>query len=169
MKAFIIAVFCILGAGFLRAQDKPLIYNPQADAAADIRAAVQKAAAEGKHVFLQVGGNWCPWCIRFHRFVHEDRTLDSLMNAGYVSVLVNYSPENKNTALLSSLGYPERFGFPVFVILDGKGERLHTQDSWYLEQEKSYSREKVQQFFRMWSPVTLEEAAAKAAGQSRGK
>ncbi len=45
------------------------IYNPQANARADIDAAVAKAKKEGKHVFIQVGGNWCGWCIAFHNMV----------------------------------------------------------------------------------------------------
>ncbi len=39
------------------------IYNPEADARADIASAVKQAKAENKHVLLQIGGNWCPWCI----------------------------------------------------------------------------------------------------------
>ena len=45
----------------------------------------------------------------------------------------------------------ERCCFPVLVVLNREGERIHTQDSWYLEQDKTYDREKVVQFFRMWN------------------
>jgi hypothetical protein len=30
-------------------------------------------------------------------------------------------------------------------------KRIHTQDSWYLEQDKSYDREKLVHFFKMWN------------------
>ena len=41
------------------AQESPIkIYNPEADAKAEIAEAVTKAQKEGKHVFLQIGGNW---------------------------------------------------------------------------------------------------------------
>ena len=75
----------------LSAQQVVKIYNPEADAKAEVAAAVSKAAAEGKHVFLQIGGNWCPWCLRFHKMVAEDAKLDSLVRANYVVVEVNYS------------------------------------------------------------------------------
>jgi hypothetical protein len=37
---------------------------------------------------------------------------------------------------MAFLGNPQRFGFPVFVIIDGDGNVLHTQDSALLEQGK---------------------------------
>jgi len=154
---FFVGILCLR----LTAQEAITIYNPEADAKAEVAAAVKKALSEDKHVFLQIGGNWCPWCVKFHKMVTGDMQLDSLLHANYEVVKVNFSKENDNKELLASLGYPQRFGFPVFVILDGKGNVLHTQDSWYLEQDKNYSREKVDHLFRMWSAFTLKEAAAK--------
>ena len=145
----------------LSAQQVVKIYNPDADAKKEVAAAVAKASAEGKHVFLQIGGNWCPWCVRFHKMVTEDMKLDSLIKANYEVVEVNYSKENNNHEFLATLGYPQRFGFPVFVILDGTGKVLHTQDSGYLEQDKGYSQEKVERLFLNWSAFTMKEAAAK--------
>ncbi|MDO9254365.1 MAG: thioredoxin family protein [Bacteroidales bacterium] len=145
----------------LSAQQAVKIYNPDADAKKEIASAVTKASAEGKHVFLQIGGNWCPWCVRFHKMVTEDLKLDSLMKANYEVVKVNYSKENTNHEFLATLGYPQRFGFPVFVILDGTGKVLHTQDSGYLEEDKGYSQEKVERLLINWSALTMKEAAAK--------
>jgi len=145
----------------LSAQQSVKIYNPEADAKAEVDAAVKEANAEGKHVFLQIGGNWCPWCVRFHKMVNEDAKLDSLVKANYVVVKVNYSKENDNHQLLATLGYPQRFGFPVFVILDENGKVLHTQDSGYLEQDKGYNHEKVERMFLNWSAFTMNEAAKK--------
>jgi thioredoxin-related protein len=145
----------------LAAQQTVKIYNPDADAKKEVAAAVAKASAEGKHVFLQIGGNWCPWCIRFHKTVAENMKLDSLVKANYEVVEINYSKENDNHEILASLGYPQRFGFPVFVILDGTGKVLHTQDSGYLEQDKGYNQEKVERLFLNWSALTMKEAAAK--------
>jgi thioredoxin-related protein len=132
------------------------IYNPEADAKTDISAAVKKASKEGKHVFLQIGGNWCPWCVKFHRFVDGDLEIKKFVEDNFEVVKVNYDQKNKNEAVLSELGFPQRFGFPVFVILDGKGNRIHTQNSAYLEKDKSYNRELVLQFFKHWSPTAVD-------------
>ncbi len=132
------------------------IYDPKADAFADIHNAVVKAGKENKHVLLQVGGNWCVWCRRFNTLVTTDATLKGIVDSNYIIVHVNYSLENKNLKVLESLGYPQRFGFPVFVILDGKGNRLHTQNSGYVEEGQGHSPKKVAEFLRQWSPSALD-------------
>jgi len=132
--------------------DNPTPYNPNADAKADLQKAIQLAKSQNKHVLVQVGGNWCPWCIRFHNMATGAYTLDSLIKSDYVYILVNYSKENKNMDVMKQLEYPNRFGFPVFVILDGNGKRLHTQDSGLLEHNKvkGYDTTKVVTFLREW-------------------
>jgi len=57
---------------------------------------------------------------------------------------------------MAELGYPQRFGFPVFVVLDDKGVRLHTQNSEYLEEGKGYSTDKILEFFKNWSTRALD-------------
>jgi thioredoxin-related protein len=131
------------------------LYNPYENADSAIKAAEKIAAKEGKHVFLQMGGNWCIWCARFNAFTTSDKKIDSIIKANYVVVHVNYSKENKNKSIQEKYEYPARFGFPVFVILDAKGKRLHTQNSGYLEKDKNYSKEKVFEFFESWAPDAL--------------
>jgi thioredoxin-related protein len=127
------------------------IYNPEADAKADIAAAIKQASAENKHVLLQIGGNWCPWCIKLDGLMAETPKVDSLLKADYVRVMINYSKENKNEEVMHILGNPNRFGFPVLVVLNENGSRIHTQDSWYLEKDKSYDIEKLTHFLEMWN------------------
>lgn len=137
-------------------KETPKIYNPAADAKAEIAAAVKTAQAQHKNVLLQIGGNWCIWCLRFNELVTTDLMLNKYMNDNFVVLHVNWSPENKNEKVLADLGYPQRFGFPVFVVLDGKGTRLHTQNSGYLEEGKGHSKAKVMEFFQGWAPAALD-------------
>jgi thiol:disulfide interchange protein len=162
---------CLIGSLNSSSQEKPkvaakeqngkvTIYDPSANAELQISEAVKKADLEKKHVLIKVGGNWCIWCVRLHSFFQTDKMLDSLLKADYVLVNVNYSPENKNFKVLNQLDYPQRFGFPVLVILDGKGKRLHTQDSGLLEMPKGsatyYDHNKVAGFLRNWKYAALE-------------
>ena len=133
------------------------LYKPEENAATAIDAAVKEAKATGKNVLIQVGGNWCIWCARFNDFVTTDPSLDSLMNANYVIYHLNYSKENKNKELLTKYQFPQRFGYPVFLILDGRGNLIHTQNTGYLEDGvKSYDKSKVAGFFKDWGPKAFD-------------
>jgi thioredoxin-related protein len=138
------------------------LYNPEENAKEGISSAVKEAKKSGKHVLVEIGGNWCIWCARFNEFVNNDKSLDSLVSGNYVVYHLNYSKENKNAELLAKYGFPQRFGFPVFLILDEKGNLIHTQTSWYLEDgKKSYDKEKVTAFFTDWSRKALDPAQYK--------
>ena len=137
--------------------DTTKLYNPGANVQKDVAAAVAKAKQEKKNVLLQIGGNWCVWCYRFNSFVLTDSLLKKLLTANYVYYHLNYSPENKNLDYLKKLGYPQRFGFPVFVVLDAEGKQLHTQDSALLEKGNGYDSEKVKSFLRNWAPGAFDE------------
>ncbi len=141
-----------LVAIYARSQDTTTnIYDPSIDAIQQIKAAVDLAKINNKHVLIQVGGNWCPWCIKLHHFIEDHAKIDSLINADYVFVLINYSKENKNPKAMQMLDYPQRFGFPVLVILDDEGKRIHTQNTLYIEEEKSYSEKEIINFLRAWN------------------
>ena len=143
------------------AGDTAKLYNPQADVKKDMVAVLAKAKKEGKYVMIQAGGNWCSWCYRYDGFVKKDTALLRITQENYVVYHLNYSKENKNLDYLERLGFPQRFGFPVFIILDEKGARLHTQDSALLEKEKSYDAGKVKTFLQAWTPKALDEKSYK--------
>ena len=162
MKAsFVLFSFLWMGLAKAGPGDTAQLYNPYANAQKDIAAAVAKAKAGKKFVILMAGGNWCSWCKLFNKTITEDKQLDSMLNANFVSYHLNYSDENKNEAVFAKYGFPQRFGFPVFIILDEKGNRIHTQNSAYLEEGKGYNKKKVMEFFEAWSPAALDPAQYK--------
>lgn len=136
-------------------QQKITIYNESADAMAQIDKAIQQAQSEGKYVLCQVGGNWCPWCVRFAQFAASDSVVHPIIQENFVYIHVNYSKENKNPEAMKRLGNPARFGFPVFVILNENGENIHIQNSAYLEEGKGYSQEKVADFLNAWTKKSV--------------
>ncbi len=132
------------------------LYHPEEDAAAGLLNAEHEAEAAHKHVFVQIGGNWCIWCARFYELSKNDPQIDSAFKANYVVYHLNYSKENENLPILAKLGYPQRFGFPVFVILNSQGNTLHIQNSGYLEQGKGYNKGQIISFLNDWSPRALD-------------
>lgn len=160
MRIFTLIILCLV-SHTLRAQETKL-YHPEADADKDIAAAVSQASKENKCVLIMAGGNWCSWCREFDRFSRADHPIDSLIRKEFVMYHLNYSKENMNEATFAKLGFPQRFGFPVFIILNNKGERIHIQNSEYLEDgKKSYDPKKVFSFLESWTPATQDPATYK--------
>ncbi|HMK02583.1 MAG TPA: thioredoxin family protein [Ferruginibacter sp.] len=147
MKNVLLVTLCLFSYIANAQTEKNKLYHPEADAEKDIAAAIKQAKAENKYVLIQGGGNWCSWCIEFAGFCKADPKIDSVINAGFIWYHLNYSKENENKKVFAKYGYAQRFGFPVFIILNEKGERIHTQNSVYLEDgKKSYTRARVQEF-----------------------
>ena len=132
------------------------VYNEDINPLEQIDQAIVKAEAEGKFVVCQVGGNWCPWCLRFAEFATKDSVIAPLMKENYVYIHVNYSKGNKNLEAMKYLGNPGRFGYPAFVVLNEKGVPIHIQESESLEEGKGYNRKKVEKFLRLWNKKAVE-------------
>ena len=152
MRNIMIGLLILMSTSLISAQS---IYNPKADAKADIAKAVQKAKKENKHVLIQVGGNWCPWCIKLHKYIDNTPSVNKIVKDNYVFILVNYSKENKNKEVMKQLEYPNRFGFPVIVVLDQNGRRIHTQNTGNLEKDKGYDIKRVSSFLKNWTRAAV--------------
>lgn len=160
------------------------VYDETLDPMTQIDKALAKASAGGKYVVCQVGGNWCPWCLRFADFAEKDTAVSKAIADNFVFIHVNYDPRkasaakaqgntansnsanataaatttggaDKTAAMMKRLGNPARFGFPVFVVLDERGNVLHTQDSSFLEEGNGYSEKKVLRFLKNWTPKAV--------------
>ena len=139
------------------------VYNEEINPIEQIDQAVAKAKTEGKFVVCQVGGNWCPWCLKFADFIANDTAISKVIDENFEYIHVNYNPRKsqgpeqveQGKALMKRLDNAGRFGFPVFVILDEEGKILHIQDSSFLEEGEGYNQEKVLRFFKNWTPSVV--------------
>jgi hypothetical protein len=154
MRFFILYVFfffSIVASG----QEKKSLYDPRAIPEKDLAKICELAKKEGKHILVLAGGNWCAKCLTFDQFCRENKEIDSLIKSDYLLYHLNYSDENDNRSIFARFGYPQRFGFPVFLVLNEKGDRLHTQKSEYLEQGMGYSRRRVYDFLLSWNKKSV--------------
>lgn len=162
-KRIVFALFAVFLFATMQAQNGlKKVYDEQINPMTQIDAALVQAKEKGKFVVCQVGGNWCPWCLRFADFVTNDSTISQLIDENFVYIHVNYDPhadkkEQQELAaeMMKRLNNPARFGFPVFVILDENGRVLHIQDSSFLEEGKGYDKTKVIRFFKNWTPKAV--------------
>lgn len=123
-------------------------YNEQEDAQAKLNELIAKAKAEGKNVFVQAGGNWCIWCLRFNDFVQNNQELKTIVDANYLYYHLNYSTKNKNKEVFEKYApNAKSLGYPFFFVINGEGEVTNVFGSGDLEADKSYDIEKVKQMF----------------------
>ena len=159
-----VAVILTLATLMTQAQSaKKGVYDEQINPMEQIDNALSKAKSEGKFVICQVGGNWCPWCLRFADFITADAAISKVIDENFIYIHVNYNPRKSSgekkaeqtAAMLKRLGNPARFGFPVFVVLEEDGKVLHIQDSSFLEEGEGYDQKKVLRFFKSWTPKVV--------------
>jgi uncharacterized protein YyaL (SSP411 family) len=159
-----VAVILTLATLMTQAQSvKKGVYDEQINPMEQIDNALSKANSEGKIVICQVGGNWCPWCLRFADFITADTAISKVIDENFIYIHVNYNPRKSSgekkaeqtAAMLKRLGNPARFGFPVFVVLEENGKVLHIQDSSFLEEGEGYDQKKVLRFFKSWTPKVV--------------
>ena len=165
-KKLILAIVAVLFALTANAQ-KALkkVYNENINPIEQIDQAVSKAKSEGKFVICQVGGNWCPWCLKFADFIEKDTTISKIIADNFEYIHVNYNPRKsqgeekqaQGRALMKRLNNAGRFGYPVFVVLDEEGRILHIQDSGLLDEGEGYNQEKVLRFFKNWTPKAVKQ------------
>ena len=163
-KQSLVALFAVLSSLSANAQvGLKKVYNENINPIEQIDQAIVKAKSEGKFVICQVGGNWCPWCLRFADFITKDASISKVINENFEYIHVNYNPRKsqgeekmeQGRALMKRLDNCGRFGFPVFVVLNEEGKVIHIQDSSFLEEGQSYNQEKVLRFFKNWTPQTV--------------
>ncbi len=125
-------------------------YDPARDASKDIADAAAEAARTHRLVLVEIGGKWCIWCTYFDKFFATNDDMRQLRDKNFVMVKVNFSPENKNEAVISRYGTVP--GYPHLFVLDDAGKLVHSQDTSTLEQGRGYSKEAVQTFLDKWVP-----------------
>ena len=135
----------------------PKVYDESLDQNAQIDNALTQAKREGKFVVCQVGGNWCPWCLRFAHFVTDDAEISKVISDNFVYIHVNYSGgrssdvkgQAREEKMMTRLGHPGRF------------KVIHTQDSSFLEEGNGYDKAKVMRFFQNWTPKAVKKVRSK--------
>jgi thiol:disulfide interchange protein len=124
-------------------------YDPKRDAARDIDDAVAEATRTNRRILLEVGGDWCIWCHHMDDFFAAHPDLTALRDKKFITVKINFSDENKNSAVINR--YAPIPGYPHLYVLNKDGSLLHSQDTSALEEGKSYNLEKFTTFLAYWA------------------
>ena len=138
----------------------PKVYNENINPLEQIDNTIVKAKKSKKNIIVQLGGNWCIWCLRFADFITKDADIKACIDTNYEYIHVNIprrgTPQYEAAAPLQKrLNNAGRFGYPVLVVLSPSGKVLHIQDSSFLESGNSYDKAKVLRFLKNWTPEAV--------------
>lgn len=162
MRRWVAVLAVMMGVSAVAwAADKP--FDPASDPAKDLQAAEQRAQAEHKNILMDVGGNWCGWCLVLERTIHEDPELEGLLEKNYVVLHVNFSKENENRSFLRR--YPQPEGYPSWYVLSPQGKLLKAEtNTSELEAnhklDQGYNKDAIRKFLEKHAPKGLYQPVA---------
>jgi thiol-disulfide isomerase/thioredoxin len=131
-------------------QPLPLPYDLNADAQADIDAALARAKLSGKRVIVDLGGNWCGDCRVFAAILAVP-AVKKFVDAHYEVVMVNVGRYDTN------LDVPARFGLatpkaaPTTLIVSAEGKLLNGDDLVALKDARSMTAQAVVDWLAHWA------------------
>jgi thioredoxin 1 len=129
------------------------IYPPEADARAEIKEAVKKAATLHKRVLLVFGANWCYDChVLDLAFQRPD--LAPVLSGNYGVVHVDVGQGDKNQDLMQEYQVPMKRGIPGLAVLGSDGKLLYSQKNGEFENARNLTPEALLEFLNKWKPKT---------------
>ena len=134
------------------APKKTEIYSESADAHAEIKEALQKAAAEHKRVIVVFGANWCYDCHVLDTAFHRS-DLAPILSANYEVVHVDIGKGEKNQDLMRKYEVPMKRGIPGLAVLDGDGKLVYSQKNGEFENARALAPEDFLSFLNKWKPA----------------
>jgi len=127
------------------------IYNEGADARAEIKEALEKAAAEHKRVIVVFGANWCYDCHVLDKAFHSS-DLAPILAANYEVVHVDIGKGEKNQDLMMKYEVPMKRGIPGLAVLDADGKLVYSQKNGEFEKARALTPDDFLAFLNKWKP-----------------
>lgn len=110
------------------ADDRPgAVYDAQADAGAEIDAALAAAQARGAPALLVFGANWCHDSRGLAAHLSENPALAAFMDETYEIVFVDIGERDRNLDQLARFGVGAVYGTPTPVIVEADGTPVQAQ------------------------------------------
>jgi hypothetical protein len=84
------------------------------------------------------------------RLFEQNPALTALRDRYFITVKINFSPDNENKAVLSR--HPKIQGYPHIFVLDADGMVLLSQGTSEFEEKDTYNPQRFTAFFEKWAP-----------------
>ena len=129
----------------------PRLYNPFADAKAEIAEAIKQAKQDHKRILLVFGGNWCLDChvldYRFHQ-----NAIRPLVENNFHVVHVDIEQYDKNLDLAKEYKTNLKGGVPAVAVLSSIGKLLWSQNNKEFEKASQLDPSVIVAFLNKWKP-----------------
>jgi hypothetical protein len=128
------------------------LYEKDADAKAEIRQALAKAARAHKRVILDFGGNWCYDCHVLEAAFHQP-DVSPLVAGSFIVVHVDIGRMDKNLDLAEKYKVPINKGVPALAVLASDGTLLYSQQHGEFESARNMDPDDLIAFLKKWKPA----------------
>lgn len=158
MKLFFILAFIILLPVSAYSDKYPPYstqYSSSRDPFVDGKAAIELATKTQRRILIEVGGDWCKWCLILDKFIKSDSEIEQFLHETFVVLKVNVSDENSNEEFLSS--FPKALGYPHMYVTESDGRVVKSQDTAEFLVNLKYSKQKFMMFLNKWKMKSVKE------------
>jgi thioredoxin 1 len=158
-KLFFAAFFATISLALcaVTAQAADAAYNESADAKAEIKSALARAANDKVPLLIVFGANWCGDC----------KVLDSAMKSGSVApmiardfkvVKINVGKFDKNVDIAEMYGVPLKKGIPAVAIVSPKNVARYVTKAGELADARKMGDQGIFDFFKRVATDTKEKS-----------
>jgi thioredoxin 1 len=127
------------------------IYDERVNAHAEIKEALEKAAAGHKRVIVVFGANWCFDCHVLDKAFHRPDAA-AIIAANYEVVHVDIGKGEKNQDLMKKYEVPMKRGIPGLAVLNADGKLVYSQKNGEFENARALAPEDFLAFLNKWKP-----------------
>jgi thioredoxin 1 len=127
------------------------MYDEAADAKAEIRQALARAAAAGVPVLVVFGANWCGDCKILDMAIKQGASAP-LVAKEFKVVKVDVGRFDHNVDVAQSYGVPLKNGIPAVVVLSPSNQVLYVTREGELADARKMGENGIYEFFRKVTP-----------------
>ena len=120
-------------------------YNPSGDAVVSFQRAQKAASADGKHLMVVFGADWCPDCRKLHDNL-QSAEVQAYMQDHMDYLTVDVGDKDRNLVLAEQLGVSVANGIPVAVFFLPDGRPIGATNDGQLEPSRYLTSRQILRF-----------------------
>ncbi len=128
-----------------------VLYDPDADARAEIVAALAAAKADGKRVLLDFGADWCPDCHVLAAYL-DGPAGRKLVDTSFHVVSIDVGYWDHNLDVSAAAGDPITKGIPAVVVVEADGTIVGSTADGSLANARTMTEKDVLAKLAAWAP-----------------